>query len=71
MVNSFVQKRILQLNCWKLDTLQKHLCLHNPPPFFNLAVNELITDKIQNIFPLIAEHTGFVKYSLNKIDEVI
>ena len=32
--------------------------------FFYLAVNKLITDKMQNIFCLITEHSGFIKYSL-------
>ena len=32
-----------------------------------LAVNKLITDEIQNIF-LIAKHSGFLKYTLNKLD---
>ena len=33
--------------------------------FLNLAVNKLISDKIQNIFSLIAEHSRFIKFSLN------
>ena len=36
--------------------------------FFYLAVNKLITDKTQNNFSLITEHSGFIKYSLNKLD---
>lgn len=32
---------------------------------FYLAVNKLIPDKTQNIFYLIADHYGFIKYSLN------
>ena len=36
-----------------------------------LAVNNLITDKIENIFYLIAEHSGWIKYSLNKLYEII
>ena len=35
---------------------------------FYLAVNKLITDKMQNIFYLIAEHSGFIKNTLNKLD---
>ena len=35
---------------------------------FYLAVNKLITEKMQNIFSLIAEHSGFIRYTLNKID---
>ena len=31
--------------------------------FFYLAVNKLITDKLQNIF-LITEHSGFMKINL-------
>ena len=33
---------------------------------FFLAVNKLITEKTQNIFSLMAGHSGFIKYSLNK-----
>ena len=36
-----------------------------------LAVNKLITDKMQNIFLLIAECSGFIKYTLNKIHKII
>ena len=36
-----------------------------------LAVNKLIEDKTQNIFSLIAEHFGFLKYTLNKLDWII
>ena len=32
--------------------------------FFFLVINKLITDKMQNIFLLIVEHSGFMKYSL-------
>ena len=35
---------------------------------FYLAVNKLITDMTQNIFYLIAEHSGFIKHTLNKPD---
>ena len=38
---------------------------------FNLAVNKLITDKMQNIFSLINERSGFIKYSLSKLDWII
>ena len=38
--------------------------------FFCLAVNKLITDKMQNIFSLITELSGNIKYSINKLDEV-
>ena len=31
--------------------------------FFYLAANELITDKIQDIFTLIAEYSSFIKYT--------
>ena len=30
---------------------------------FYLAVNKLITDKMQNIFSLIGEYSGFIKYA--------
>ena len=33
--------------------------------FKNLAVNKLFIDKMQSIFSLIAEHSGFIKYTLN------
>ena len=33
-----------------------------------LAVNKLITHKMQNICSLIVEHSDFIKYSLNKLD---
>ena len=36
--------------------------------FFYLAVNKLTTDMTQNIFSLRAEHFGFIKYTLNKLD---
>ena len=36
--------------------------------FFYLAVNKLIADKIQNIFHLIVEHSGFIEFKLNKLD---
>ena len=36
--------------------------------FFYLAVNRLITDKMQNSFYLITEHSGSIRYSLNKQD---
>ena len=35
---------------------------------FELAVNKLIADKMQDIFYSIAEHSGFIKYYLNKLD---
>ena len=35
---------------------------------FYSAVNKLIIDKRQNIYSLIAEHSGFIKYTLNKLD---
>ena len=35
------------------------------PLVFYLAVNKLVTDKTQNFFSLIAEHFGFIKYTLN------
>ena len=34
---------------------------------FYLAVNKQITDKTQNIFSLIAEHSGFREYFLDKV----
>ena len=39
--------------------------------FFYLAVNKPITDDKQFIFSLIAEHSGFIKFSLSKVDEMI
>lgn len=36
--------------------------------FFYLAINKLVTDKMQNVFNLIVEHSGFIKYTLNKLD---
>ena len=39
--------------------------------FFNSAVNKLMIDKMQNIISLIDEHSGFIEYSLNKIDSII
>ena len=36
-----------------------------------LAVNKLITYKTQHIFDLIAEHSGFKKYTLHKLNEII
>ena len=33
-----------------------------------LAVNKQITNKMQNTFRLIVELSGFIKYSLNKLD---
>ena len=36
--------------------------------FFYIAVNKLITAVMQNIFYLIAEHSDFIKYSLDKLD---
>ena len=36
---------------------------------FYLAVNNLIIDKAQNIFYLIADPSDFVKYMLNKLDK--
>ena len=39
---------------------------------FYLAVNKLRTIvKMQDIFSLIAEQSDFIKYSLNKLDQVI
>ena len=38
---------------------------------FYLAVNKLITDKMQNIFSLIAGHSGFIKYTLKKLNYII
>ena len=35
---------------------------------FYLAVNKLITDKTQKSFSLIAKQSGFIKYTLNKLD---
>ena len=35
---------------------------------FYLAVNQLITDKMQNIFYSIAEYSSFIIYFLNKLD---
>ena len=35
--------------------------------FFYVAVNKLITDKIQILFS-IAENSGFIKHFLNKLD---
>ena len=37
---------------------------------YYLAVNKLIIDTTQNIY-LIAEHSGFIKYTLNKLDLMI
>ena len=34
--------------------------------FFDFAVNKLITDKMQNIFSLITEHSGWKKLSLTE-----
>ena len=40
--------------------------------FFGLAVNKLITNKTKNFaISLISECSGFIKYSLNKPDEII
>ena len=39
--------------------------------FFYLTVNKLITDKILNIFYLIAEHSDFRKLSINKLNRII
>ena len=41
--------------------------------FFYSAVNKLTTDKLitdknQNIYHLISQHSGFIIYSLNKLD---
>ena len=36
--------------------------------YFDSAINKLIIDRIQNISSFIAEHFGFLKYSLNKVD---
>ena len=41
-----------------------------PFGFIHLAVNKQITEKMQNIY-LIAEHSGFIKYSLNFIKLMI
>ena len=35
---------------------------------YYLAVNKLITDKMQNIFSLITECSAFIEYSLNKLN---
>ena len=35
---------------------------------FYLAVNKLMTDRMQNIFYLIAEHYGYMKYFLSTLD---
>ena len=37
-------------------------------PGFYLSVNELITDKMQDIFSLIIQHSSFIEYTLNKLD---
>ena len=34
-----------------------------------LAVNKLITEKMQNIFSLIAKYSDFIKYTLNKLNK--
>ena len=46
---------------------------YNIPLFFlfYLAVSKLKTNKSQNISYLTAEHFGFTKYTLNKIDWTI
>ena len=36
--------------------------------FFNLVVNKLKREKMQKSFYLLAEYSGFIKYSLNKLD---
>ena len=36
--------------------------------FFYLAVNKLITNKMQNIFYVIAKYSGFMKYTWNKLN---
>ena len=36
--------------------------------FFYLAVNKPITDKMQNMFDSIAEHSGYIKYPLNHLN---
>lgn len=36
--------------------------------FFYLAIGRLVTDGMQNVFYLIVEHSGFIKYTLNKPD---
>ena len=33
-----------------------------------LAVNKLIINEMQNIFYLIVEYSGFMKYTINKAD---
>ena len=38
------------------------------PLGFYFVVNKLIKDKIENIFSLITEDPGFIKYSLNKLN---
>ena len=35
---------------------------------FYLAVNKLMINNIQNTFYLIAENSGFMKYTLKKLD---
>ena len=39
--------------------------------FFLLTVNKLIKKKMQNISSLKVELSGFIKYSLNKLDQII
>ena len=35
--------------------------------FCSSAENKLMTDKMQNIFNLITEHSGITKYTLNRL----
>ena len=42
--------------------------LEEVPIVFHLAVNEQITNKTQNNFYLIFEHSDLIKYSLNTLN---
>ena len=39
--------------------------------FYYLAVNKLTTDNMKNSFSLTTKHSGFIKYSLSKLDKII
>ena len=39
--------------------------------FLDVTVNKHNTDKTENIFYLIAETSGYMKYTLNKLDKII
>ena len=39
--------------------------------FFYLSVNKLIRNKMQNIFYFRTEHPDFIKYTFNKLDEIV